>query len=293
MNYWSVPALSSQNQVSSLVKKIAPVINIVGKVPGKQDILMQSAPGIKTLKGLITDYLVREMRAATSISDIEIIQKIFGKYASKVPELSLYNFESNQRVDELLATLMIAESTNKLSGAHLIPAWQQPKQDDAMEAFTGKKSWDGFIYEHVPFDKYKSGIGVTPMPIEVKSLKIHPHKEKFSDLNDLLNKKVPKFAKHFQKEGSIGAVVVFPLSNGTKEGALHFDLKEATQTMNKYVANGVVGSLLFIDILTDEEDHVNLGIKCMFVSKNPNFAANGNIDEVKLYEMRLAKFKRP
>ncbi len=64
------------------MKADPPIININGKVPGKQDIAMQSAPDIKVLKTLITDYLVREMRAATNMGDVEIIQKIFGKYAA-------------------------------------------------------------------------------------------------------------------------------------------------------------------------------------------------------------------
>lgn len=272
------------------MKADPPIININGKVPGKQDIAMQSAPDFKTLKALITDYLVRELCAATSTDDIEIIQKIFGKYANKVPELQPYDFEANQRVDELLATIMIAESTNALSNMNMIPAWQRPNQDDAMEEFTGKKSWDGFIYEHVPMVKYRSGMTAMPVPIEVKSLKIHPHKEKFSDLNDLLAKKLPKFSKHFQKEATVAAVVVFPLNNGSETGALRFDLKDATLVMNKYVANNVVGCLLFVDILTDDDDYINLGIKCTFVSKNPNFADNGNIDNIKLFETKLARF---
>lgn len=273
------------------MKNDPPIINIDGKVAGKRDIAMQSAPDFKMLKTLITNYLVREMRAAKSISDIEIVQKIFGKYAAKVPELQSYDFETNQRVDELLATIMIAESTNTLSGMNMIPAWQRPNQDDAMEEFTGKKSWDGFIYEHVPMAQYKNGMTAMPVPIEVKSLKIHPHKEAFNDLNDLLAKKLPKFSKHFQKEATIAAVVVFPLNNGTETGALQFDLKEATLEMNKYVANNVVGCLLFVDLLTDDEDYVNLGIKCTFVSKNPNFADNGNIHNVKMFESKLARFK--
>ncbi len=194
-------------------------------------------------------------------------------------------------MDELIASFMIDESTNTLSNMNMIPAWQRPNQDDAMEEFTGKKSWDGFIYEHVPMAKYKSGMTAMPVPIEVKSLKIHPHKEKFSDLNDLLTKKLPKFSKHFQKEATVAAVVVFPLNNGTEDSALRFDLKEATLEMNKYVANNVVGCLLFVDILKDDEGYVNLGMKCTFVSKNPNFADNGNIDNIKLFETKLARFK--
>lgn len=274
------------------MKNDPPIININGKVPGKQDIAMQSAPDFKMLKTRITDYLVREMRAAASIDDVEIVQKIFGKYASKVPELQSYDFEANQRVDELLAAIMIAESTNALSSMNMIPAWQRPNQDDAMEEFTGKKSWDGFIYEHVPMAQYKDGMTAMPVPIEVKSLKIHPHKEKFSDLNDLLMKKLPKFSKHFQKEATIAAVVVFPLNNGTETGALQFDLKKATLEMNKHVANNVVGCLLFVDILTDDEDYINLGIKCTFVSKKPNFADNGNVHNIKIFESKLARFKR-
>lgn len=274
------------------MKKEPSIININGKVPGKQDIAMQSSPDFKTLKKLLTDYLVREMRATASISDIEIIQKIFGKYANKVPELQPFDFESNQRVDELLAIIMIAESTNALSGTNMIPAWQRPKQDDAMEAFTGKKSWDGFIYEHVSFAKYKPEMAIMVVPIEVKSLKIHPHKEKFESLNDLLNKKLPKFSKYFQKEATVAAIVVFPLNNGTETDALQFDLKKATIMMNEYVANNVVGCLLFIDIITDGEGYINLGIKSTFISKNPDFAENGNIDNIKLFETKLAIFKK-
>lgn len=267
------------------------IININGKVPGKRDISMQSAPDLKMLKARITDYLVREMRATASIDDVEIIQKIFGKYAAKVPELQPYDFEANQRADELLAAIMIAESTNALSKMNMIPAWQRPNQNDAMEEFTGKKSWDGFIYEHVPMAQYKDGMIAMPVPIEVKSLKIHPNKEKFSDLNDLLTKKLPKFSKHFQKEATIAAIVVFPLNNGTETSALQFDLKDATLEMNKHVANNVVGCLLFVDTLTDDEGYINLGIKCTFVSKNPSFADNGNIHNIKMFESKLARFK--
>ncbi len=267
------------------------VININGKVLGKRDIAIQSAPDFRMLKTLITDYLVREMRATTAIDDVEIIQKIFGKYAAKVPELQPYDFEANQRVDELLAAIMIAESTNALSNTNMIPAWQRPNQDDAMEDFTGKKSWDGFIYEHVPMVQYKEGMTAMPVPIEVKSLKIHPYKEKFNGLNDLLAKKLPRFSKHFQKEATLAAVVVFPLNNGMETGALRFDLKKATVEMNKYVANNVVGCLLFVDILTDSEDYINLGIRSTFVSKNPNFADNGNIDDIKMFESKLVRFK--
>ncbi len=267
------------------------IININGKVPNKQDIAMQSAPDVKALKTAITTYLVREMRTARSTSDIEVIQKIFGKYASKVPELASYDFEANQRVDELLAIVMIAESTNVLSGTNMIPAWQRPRQDDAMEEFTGKKSWDGFIYEHVPMAVYKSGMTAMPVPIEVKSLKIHPHRESFADLNDLLDRKLPNFSEHFQKEATVAAVVVFPLNNGSETGALSFDLKKATLSMNKHVANNVVGCLLFIDIESGDDDYIDLGIKCTFVSKNPNFAENGNIDNIKLFESKLARFK--
>lgn len=267
------------------------IININGKIPGSQSIAMQSAPDTTRLKRLITDYLVRVMRTEASISDIETVQKIFGMPAAKVPELQPYDFEVNQRVDDLLAIVMIAESTSALSNLNMIPAWQRPRQDDAMESFTGKKSWDGFIYQHVSMDQYKPALPVMPVPIEVKSLKIHPHKEKFSGLNDLLTKKLPKFSEHFQKEATIAAVVVFPLNSGSEIGALRFDLKDATLAMNRYVANNVVGCLLFIDIITDSENYVNLGIKCTFVSKSPNFADNGNIDSIKLFETKLARFK--
>lgn len=268
------------------------VININGKVVGKQDISMQSAPDVEELKARISNYIAKEMLAVSDMTSIEQLQRIFGTPACKVPYLSIYDFESNQRVDELLGLIAIAESTNKLANVRMIPAWQRPKQDDAMSAFTGKKSWDGFIYEHVSAKTYEPGIEVMPIPIEIKSLKIHPHKGKFSDLNDLLNRQVPKFAKHFQSEGSIAAVLVYPYSVSAEKEALRFDLKEAILTMNQHVANGVVGCLLFMDIITDKEGYTTLGIRCTFVNKKPNFTPNKTIDEVKMFEMKLIRFKK-
>jgi len=269
------------------------IININGLVPGKLSIGLQSAPDYKKLGKLIADYLVREIRKAGTVSDVELIQKIFGMRASRVPELAVYDFEPNQRVDELLTILIIAQSTNALSSVNMIPAWQRPNQDSAMEAFTGKKSWDGFIYEHVPFSVYKPEVAVMPIPIEVKSLKINPYKEKFTDLNDLLRKKIPKFSKYFQSEASIAAILIFPIGNSVnlRQRPISFNMIDAVAVMNQYVASNVIGCLVFVDIVTDDETYTSINLKCTFTSKDPDFANKASIHNIRLFESKLVRFQ--
>lgn len=267
------------------------VINIIGKIPGSNDILLQSAPDIDALQERLVIYIVRSLQEARII-DVSTLQKILGKYAYKVDELDAYEFEPNQRVDELLAALCIVRTTNEMTGRKFIPAWQKPKQNEAMKSFTGKESWDGFMYEHVPIGTDDPDLRVPTIPIEVKSLKVHPYKNKFSNLNGLLDSKMPKFKSHFQTEGSVCAVIVLPYSTSKDNAPLRFDLKNATETMNKYIANTAVGCMLFFDVANESDRYTRITIKCTFVDKNPEFASNGNIKEVKLYELPLAKFKK-
>lgn len=266
------------------------IIDITGKVPGKDEVLLQSAPDTEFLKFKIGEYLEQAIKSAVKL-DVATVQKILKVQASKVQELNSYKFEPNQRVDDLIGTLMIARSINQMKGLNFVPAWQRPKQGAQMKQFTGKESWDGFIYEHVPLGTEKPSLEVKTIPIEIKSLMINPHKDKFDSLIDLLKKRIPKFSKHFKAEGTICAVMILPYSTNAEQTSLSFDLKEATEIINKHVIYEAIGCLLFLDIKDDDDGNTIVSIKCHFVNKDPKLGANGNIDHVALFDMTLAKFK--
>lgn len=265
------------------------IIDITAKVPGQSDILLQSAPDTELLKIKIGEYLERSLKVAEKF-DIATIQKILKVPAGKVKELNIYKFEPNQRVDDLIGTLMIARSINQMRGLNFVPAWQRPKQGESVKTFTGRESWDGFIYEHVPLGTEHPSLEVKAIPIEMKSLMINPYQEKFDNLIDLLGKKMPKFGKHFTAEGSICAVMVLPYSTDQQNTSLVFDLKEATEIVNKHVIYEAIGCLLFLDIKDKNDGSTVVSIKCHFVNKQPSLAANGNIDHVSLFDMTITSF---
>lgn len=275
----------------SVSKNLGRIIDITGKVPGKSDILLQSAPDDQLLKLCVGKYLERAIRAEETL-DIAAMQKILKARADKVKELSQYKFEPNQRVDDLIGTLMIARSISQSKGLKFVPAWQRAKQGENMKLFTGKESWDGFIYEHVPLGVEKPSMRVDTIPIELKSLMINPYKDKFDSLIELLQKKMPKFSKHFQGEGTICGVMILPYSTDTKNTSLSFDLKDATEIVNEHVSFAAIGCLLFLDVKNHDDGDTVISVKCHFVNKQPIFAENGNISNIALFEMTLAKFKR-
>jgi hypothetical protein len=161
-----------------------------------------------------------------------------------------------------------------------------------MKLFTGKESWDGFIYEHVPLGAEKPSTKVDTIPIELKSLMINPYKDKFDSLIDLLQKKMPKFSKHFQGEGTICGVLILPYSSDPENTSLSFDLKDATEIVNEHVNFAAIGCLLFLDVKNHEDGDTVISVKCHFVNKQPLLADNGNIDNIALFDMTLAKFKK-
>ena len=254
------------------------------------------------LKEKLSDYVIRSVEALKDTTDILSWQKILGTRAVDVPALQIkntdeslvYDFEPNQRVGELLALLVMAATINTLNSSRklvLLPAWQRPKQGDAMKQFNGKDSWDGFMFDAAVYKSKQSTPGTQLMPIEIKSLMINPHKESFSSLNDLLDTKMTNFSKHFQEEGSICAVVVFPYVFDPKSTNITFDLKNATQTVNKHVTPKAVGHLLFFDMTDNGDGKTELSIKSHIVSKNPILAENGNIENVTLYKMKLGSYQ--
>lgn len=267
------------------------IIDITGKVPGKDEVLLQSAPDTEFLKLKIGEYLERAIKSEEKL-DIATVQKILKARADKVKELRSYKFEPNQRIDDLIGTLMIARSISQSKGLKFVPAWQRAKQGEHMKLFTGKESWDGFIYEHVPLGAEKPSNKVDTIPIELKSLMINPYKEDFDNLIDLLQKKMPKFSKHFQGEGTICAVLVLPYSTDPENTSLVFDLKDATEIVNEHVNFAAIGCLLFLNVKNDKDGETVISVKCHFVNKQPVLADNGNIDNIALFDMTLVKFKR-
>lgn len=293
------------NQVSkpSSNRKIV-VVNVNGNLPGIGIALLQTAYDATFLKNRLIDYLVRSFEELPNPLDILAVQKILHRQAIKVPELILknsngenvYDFEPNQRVDELIALLSINGSTNQMNRNRgedivLVPAWQRPQQSSAISKFSGKESWDGFMHEFVPLGSEDPSMNVFVMPVEIKSLMVNPKKDKYENLNDLLDKKCTKFSKHFQSEGSVCAVVVLPYVMDTTQTSLPFDLKKATSTINKNVTPGAIGCLLFFSLEHEANNRIAIIVKCHFVSKKPFIAPNGNIDNVDMYQLRFGSFR--
>lgn len=271
--------------------KYGRVVDITGKVPGKNDVLLQSAPDDQLLKICVGEYLERAIKAEEKL-DIATMQKILKARADKVKELNHYKFEPNQRIDDLIGILMIARSISQSKGIKFVPAWQRAKQGENMKLFTGKESWDGFIYEHVPLGAEKPSMEVDTIPVELKSLMINPYRDKFDSLIDLLQKKMPKFSKHFQGEGTICGILILPYATDPKNTSLSFDVKEATEIVNKHVNFAAIGCLLFLDIKTHEDGDTVISVKCHFVNKYPVLEENGNIENIALFDMTLAKFRK-
>lgn len=280
------------------------VVNVNGKLPGIGTALLQTAYDATFLKNRLIDYLVRTLEELPDSTDILAIQKILHIQANKVPELMMnnsdgekvYDFESNQRVDELIALLAINGSTNQMNRNRgedivLVPAWQRPNQHKAMKKFNGKESWDGFMHEFVPLGTEDPSMNVFVMPVEIKSLMINPHKENYANLNDLLARKTPDFSRHFQSEGSVCAVVVLPYVMDPLQTSLSFDLKKATATINKHVTPGAIGCLLFFSFNDNGDGTTAVTVKCHFVSKKPRLSPNGNIENVDMYELKFGSFR--
>jgi len=130
-----------------LMKKLPVVTNVNFKTP--EGILkLQSAPDIGHLQQRLKAYFESEFKNPSALSSYSSFQRILNKKAKEVNELAVYDFDSDQRVGELVATLTIAATINRIHHLKLIPGWQLSGQQMIMEKVFGKKSWDGFMYEN-------------------------------------------------------------------------------------------------------------------------------------------------
>lgn len=295
--------MSPYSRSEQLPHKHIVVVNVTGNLPGIGTALLQTAYDATFLKNRLIDYLERAFEELPDSRDILAAQKVLHAQANKVPELMIqkgdgeyiYDFEPNQRVDELIALLALNGSTNQMNRNRgedivLVPAWQRPNQGAIMKKFNGKESWDGFMHEYVPLGSEDPLMNVFIMPVEIKSLMINPTKERYANLNQLLDDKTPNFSKHFQSEGSVCAVVVLPYVMDPSQKNLSFDLKKATETINKHVTPGAIGSLLFFTFEDNGDGTTKILIKCHFVSKKPVLASNGNIENMDLYQLEFGNF---
>lgn len=259
------------------------VINITGKIPGTEDSHeLQSIYPLNPFILSLGDYLAHSLQGNRPIR-VEHFQDVMNKRACDVKELKALSFEPNQRIGELVALASFAAAVNKINeqrksgDTDFMPAWQKPAQNESIENFTGKGSWDGFIYKHVPLGQEVPGIEVVMTGVEVKSLMIDP-KAEFTNLNDLLSERMSQFSEHFQIEGSIAVVLVPPYSREA-DTKISFDLKQVTDDINKG-AGKVTCALVFVRNET-KDDTTTISTLTYFVSKNPKIV-NGNIDHVEM-----------
>jgi hypothetical protein len=255
-----------------------PVVNdIIGKTPFGE-LLLQSAPDIGHLQQRLSAYFVREFSSPRTLSETIAFQRVINRKAKDVPELNIYNFDADQRISELVVTVLIAATLNGINGMSVIPGWQKAGQKLTMKSFTDKESWDGLIYEN-PTD----GSDVAnPMFIEVKSTMVGPD-EDVTTPNVLLKNRLEKYKKHFQSPGSMCAVFIMPYTvTGTR---LSFDFKDATEILNDVVGEDAMGCVCLLSLPNNKDGKTVVTTHCYLVDKRPVTEVNGNIKNINLGKM--------
>lgn len=258
-------------------------IDIKGKTP-HGDLLLQSAPDIGHLQKRLSAYFEREFRNPSVFSNTSMFQRVINKKACDIPELSIYSFDPDQRVSELAVTLIIAATLNGINRLKTIPGWQRAGQKQIMEQFTGKKSWDGLLYEKPANDKQP----VNPMFIEIKSTMVDPTEESLTP-NKLLESRLEKYKEFFQSPGSLCAVFIMPYTPAGQQ--LSFDLKSATEQLNEIVSEEALGCVCLLSFPSKANGEVEVTLHCYIVNKNPILAEDGNIQHINLGKMVLGTIK--
>lgn len=268
------------------------IINIIGTPAGSKDSHeLQSIYPVDELMKTLGIYLARSLKDHTPVG-VAYFQRVINKKASEIEELKALSFEPNQRVGELIALVSLVGTINKINEEHniphtnFVPAWQKPGQNDGIEKFTGRGSWDGFIYEHVPLGEEDSSAQVAIAGVEIKSLMVNPN-DAFTNLNALLTERMPKFSKHFQIDGSF-AVVLVPPYKGASDTDITFDLKQANEVINGNIGK-VVSALVFIDHKNDGNE-TTISTLTSLIHKNPSIV-NGKVDHIKMVRVPFCKFR--
>lgn len=260
-----------------------PIVTNVNFKTNEGLLKLQAASDIGHLQQRLKAYFEDEFKNPGSLSSYLNFQRTFNRKATEINDLSIYDFDSDQRVGELVATLAIASTINRIHHMELNPGWQRPGQQVVMEKVFGKKSWDGFVYE-TPNDGTDEAF---PTFIEIKSTMVGPSEDAMNP-NGLMNSRLQQYKEHFQSPDTICSIFIMPyLSSG---GQLQFDFKEANDKLNEVVASGATGSICLLSFPSNKSGQTVMTIHCYLVNKNPKFAENGNIDNVELGKLELATF---
>lgn len=244
---------------------------------------LQAASDIGHLQQRLKAYFEDECKNSDSLSTYTSFQKILNRKAKDANHLSIYDFDPDQRVGELVATLAIATTINHIHQMQLVPGWQRPGQQSVIEKVFAKKSWDGFMYEN-PKDGTHEAF---PTFVEVKSTMVGPDEDVMNP-NELMNSRLEKYEKHFQSPDTICAVFIMPYTSPGQP--LKFDLKDATEKLNKVVAVGAMGSMCFLSFPNNESGKTVMTVQCHLVNKSPKFGANDKIDKAEIGQLELAVF---
>jgi hypothetical protein len=223
--------------------------------------------------------LKKSSKKSESLSSYENFQKILNRKAKVAKHLSIYDFDADQRVGELVATLAIASTINRLHNMELLPGWQKPDQQEVMEKVFGKKSWDGFVYEN-PKDGSSEAF---PTFIEIKSTMVGPNEDVLNP-NELMSSRLERYKKHFQSPDTICAIFIMPYTSPGEK--LQFDLKDATEKLNEVVAEGAMGSVCLLSFPQGKDGKTIMTIHCCLINKNPKYDGK----DVDLGKLELAKF---
>lgn len=244
---------------------------------------LQAASDIGHLQQRLKAYFEDELKNPNALSTYESFQKILNRKAKDANHLTIYDFDADQRVGELVATLAITATINRIHNMHLILGWQRPGQQVIMEKVFGKKSWDGFMYEN-PNDGTD---GAFPTFVEIKSTMVGPNEDVMNP-NRLMNSRLEQYKQHFQSPDTICAVFVMPYAS--PEEGLQFDFKNATEKLNEVVAPGAMGSVCLLSFPSNKSGKTVMTVQCYLVNKNPKFGANDRINNIDLGKLELAVF---
>lgn len=257
---------------------LSKAINIIGITP-VGTLRLQAEPNVAFLHDQLSRYFQRTiLRDAKALYDVPALQKFLNVPANTIDELIMYSFEDNQRVSEVATVLAISHSINRLRQTSFIPVWQLPGQGSIMQKFSDKGSWDGLILE-ISSDQ---SLAVSPIPIEIKSLMVNPN-DKLISPNQQLRDRLPKYKKHFQKEGSVCALLIMPY---TPDKELRFNFKEATEDINEIIGDEVLGCACLLSFPKNAEGRQIMRMNCWILDKKPK-VVNGKIHKVTLVEVNF------
>ncbi|MEO6077394.1 MAG: hypothetical protein ABIP54_01265 [Candidatus Andersenbacteria bacterium] len=255
--------MSKQAVIGSGIK----IMNIVGKIDAGT-INLQTAIDVKYFYGIIRKYFEQELLSTPEQLDDVHLQYVLNRSVNEIELFNEFEFDNDVRIIELAVLIGILETLSavgQLSPEYVfLPAWQLPRQEKIMKNFSGKNSWDGFL---VGISR-NSSKDALPIPIELKSLMTYPKKpvegSPNHQLKALLNN--PNFRKHFQKSGTINAVLVMPY---TSEDLLSIDLKDAFDDLRGAISSETVGIVCMLSFPTNKNGKIIISILFALMFADP------------------------